>query len=104
MISHIFIILAAMAVGVLELWLGLPVAWVIWTLAAWAMIYREVTQEEYRDIEHKRGGLRSGMGWAGEGLEVWDWNKHSILQSITALTVGAIAAYLLDRFTFVGSM
>jgi hypothetical protein len=56
-------------------------------------IMREVTQREYQWIEAYGGGLRANMpplaGW-----EVWQWNRHSIDETVMAIAASvALAAW-----------
>ncbi|AHE53415.1 hypothetical protein [Sphingomonas sanxanigenens] len=75
--------------------MGVPTRAGLW-LGAFAggavCVMREITQHEYRWIEAFGDGRRANM--AGyEGLKVWDWNRHSIEE--TVLAVAAVAAVAL---------
>ncbi|HXG99308.1 MAG TPA: hypothetical protein VNI79_02700 [Sphingomicrobium sp.] len=67
---------------------------------AWA-VSREMTQAEYRWIEHYGGGLRANMPWwGGFDLRVWqyadpwfDW----IVPSLVAIAVAAFASRATKR-------
>lgn len=66
---------------------------------AWS-ISREITQAEYRWIEHYGAGLRSNMPWWG-GLDMRVWNHADpwldwIAPSVTVTAI-AILAYALKR-------
>ncbi|WP_429589163.1 hypothetical protein [Sphingomonas zeicaulis] len=57
---------------------------------------REVTQHEYRWIEAFGNGRRANM--AGyEGLKVWDWNRHSIEETVLAVAAVAVVAFVAGR-------
>lgn len=55
-------------------------------------VMREITQHEYRWIEAFGDGRRANMS-GYEGLKFWDWNRHSIEE--TVLAVAAVAAVAL---------
>ncbi len=60
-------------------------------------IMREITQREYQWIEQFGGHRRANMpGYAG--LEVWEWNAHSISETIVAIVAALIVAALVSRF------
>jgi hypothetical protein len=45
---------------------------------------REITQRAYQWIEKFGGGHRANMpGYAG--IEVWQWNAHSISETVVAI-------------------
>lgn len=55
-------------------------------------IMREITQREYQWIEAFGQGRRANMpGYAG--LEVWQWNQHSLAETATAI-VAVVAVAL----------
>jgi hypothetical protein len=71
----------------------------IWTgcfAGAAVCIMREITQREYQWIETFGAGHRANMpGWAG--LEVWQWNAHSISETVVAIAAAMIVAALVAR-------
>ena len=52
--------------------------------AAAVCIMREITQREYQWIERYGGGLRRNMPWDA-GLRFWEWNSHSIGETVVAI-------------------
>ena len=88
MIGHLAIALALqlVVVAATRSWWGGAFA-----AAAWA-IAREVTQAEYRWIEHHGAGLRANMPWWG-GIDpiVWQTLDPWLDWSIPTLFVGGIA-------------
>lgn len=91
MIGHLALALALqlLVVAATRSWWGGAIA-----AAGWA-VSREITQAEYRWIEHYGGGLRANMPWWG-GLDplVWqkadpwlDWLAPTLL--VTALALAA---------------
>lgn len=60
-------------------------------------VMREITQREYQWIEQFGHGRRANMpGYAG--LEVWQWNSHSLLETIVAaLACVAVAVIVTSR-------
>ena len=71
--------------------------WIGCFAAAAVCIMREITQREYQWIERFGGGLRANMpGYAG--LEVWEWNAHSISETIVAVLAAVVVAALVSRF------
>ena len=86
---------------VLAVLIQVPIAftfknWTAGTAAACAWsISRELTQAEYRWIEHYGGGLRANMPWwGGFDLRVWqymdpwlDW----VVPSLTAIAIASVA-------------
>ncbi len=89
--------LACWAIGY---WLGASNRAAIWIgcfAAAAVCVVREITQREYQWIERFGGGLRANMpGYAG--LEVWEWNAHSISETIVAILAAVVVAALVSRF------
>ena len=56
-------------------------------------IMREVTQREYQWIEQFGNGHRANMpGYAG--VEFWEWNSHSISETIVAMVASILLAAL----------
>ncbi len=54
-------------------------------------IMREITQREYQWIQQFGDGHRANMpGYAG--LEVWQWNSHSISETVVAILASVILA------------
>ena len=71
--------------------------WIGCFAAAAVCVMREITQREYQWIERFGGGLRANMpGYAG--LEVWEWNAHSISETIAAILAALVVAVLVSRF------
>jgi hypothetical protein len=68
--------------------------WVGTAAASAFFIGREITQAEYRNIEHHYGGKRANMPWYG-GFEKQAWTTKGLLDWIlpTAVTV-AVAIFL----------
>lgn len=95
MLDHIpialVIQLASMGIG---RWLKVSPASSAW-LGAFAgtavCIAREVTQHEYRWIEEFGDGLRANMPWY-EGFCFWDWNGHSIEETVVAGVASTLLA------------
>lgn len=88
---HVPIAIAIQMIGVLLFHLGFsPV--VIGAVGGFAVCFmREVTQAEYRWIE-ANGGLRAAMpGY--EGLLVWKWNRHSLLETLAPVLGMAVVAF-----------
>lgn len=81
-------------------WLGaenMPAIWVGWFAGACACIMREVTQQEYRWIEQVGQGRRAQMP-SLEGLKFWDWNAHSLLETLGALVLSALVALAIAKW------
>jgi hypothetical protein len=58
-------------------------------------IMREITQREYQWIEAYGHGLRRNMpGY--EGLKVWEWNAHSLSETIVAIIAAVIVALIVS--------
>jgi hypothetical protein len=74
--------------------LGAPTRASVWIgcfAGAAVCIMREITQREYQWIEQYGGGHRANMpGYAG--LEVWQWNSHSISETIVAIAASVLLA------------
>ncbi len=71
--------------------------WIGCFAAAAVCIMREITQEEYRWIEQFGHGLRANMpGYAG--LQVWQWNAHSISVTVIAIAASLILAMAVSRY------
>ncbi|WP_242138389.1 MULTISPECIES: hypothetical protein [unclassified Sphingomonas] len=52
---------------------------------------REITQREYQWIEQFGAGRRANMpGYAG--LEIWQWNSHSISETVVAIAASLALA------------
>jgi hypothetical protein len=71
--------------------------WIGCFAASAACIVREITQHEYRWIEAYGRGLRANMPFY-EGLKFWDWNAHSIQETIVAILAAMIFALVAGRF------
>lgn len=57
---------------------------------------REITQREYQWIEKFGDGHRANMpGYAG--LEIWQWNAHSLSETATAIVASCIVAMVVKR-------
>jgi hypothetical protein len=72
--------------------------WLGWFAGAVVWIMREVTQHEYRWIATTGKGLRAHMP-ALEGLKFWNWNAHSLLETLGALGLSALVALAIARWT-----
>ena len=102
MVVHLPIVLGVM----LAIWLlgralrvaSAPAIWLGWAAGACACVIREVTQHEYRWIETVGEGRRANMP-ALEGLKIWDWNNHSLIETLGALTLSALVAIAIARWT-----
>lgn len=71
--------------------------WIGCFAAAAVCVMREVTQREYQWIEKFGGGLRANMpGYAG--LQVWEWNAHSISETVVAIAASVILAVVVSRY------
>ena len=89
-----------LACWVIGHWLGASNKAAIWIgcfAAAAVCIMREITQREYQWIEQFGGGRRANMPDFA-GLEVWQWNAHSISETIVAISTVLIVAALVSRF------
>lgn len=79
--------------------LGAPARASIWIgcFAGGAVcIMREITQREYQWIEQFGLGRRGNMpGYAG--LEVWEWNGHSISETTLAVAACVAVAVIVRR-------
>jgi hypothetical protein len=59
-------------------------------------VMREITQREYQWIEAFGDGRRANMpGYVG--FEVWQWNRHSIEETVTAVLAVLIVAMAFGR-------
>jgi hypothetical protein len=71
--------------------------WIGCFAAAAVCVMREITQREYQWIEMFGGGRRANMpGYAG--LEVWQWNAHSISETLVAIAASLILALAVSRY------
>jgi hypothetical protein len=58
---------------------------------------REITQREYQGIEQLGAGRRANMpGYAG--LEVWDWNAHSLIETAVAIAGSVLVALVVSHY------
>jgi len=58
-------------------------------------VMREITQREYQWIEAFGHGRRANMpGYAG--LELWEWNRHSLEETATAIVAVVIVALVVQ--------
>lgn len=71
--------------------------WLGWYAGATMCVTREVTQREYQWIEAYGHGLRRNMPDLA-GLRVWEWNAHSIGETIVALAASAVVAFVVGRY------
>lgn len=95
MFAHLHVALLIQLCGIgLGLALGVPLhqgAWLGCFAACAVCIAREVTQHEYRWIEHKGGGLRANMPWYA-GYRFWRWNAHSKQETVVAIIAPVVVA------------
>jgi hypothetical protein len=74
--------------------LGAPTRASVWTgcfAGSAVCIMREITQREYQWIEQFGAGRRANMpGYAG--LEVWQWNSHSLTETAVAIAASVALA------------
>lgn len=102
MLVHVPIALIVMAASwVLGRRLGVasaPAIWTGWFAGAAACVMREVTQAEYRWIEAVGQGKRANMP-ALEGLKFWEWNAHSLIETLGALGLSALVALAVARWS-----
>ena len=80
--------------------LGAPSRAALW-IGAFAgsavCVMREITQREYQWIEAFGHGLRRNMpGYVG--LEVWEWNRHSLEETAAAILAVVIVAGVASAF------
>lgn len=79
--------------------LGAPAKASIWLgcfAGAAVCIMREVTQREYQWIEQFGDGRRANMpGYAG--LQFWEWNSHSISETIVAVLASVTLGVVVTR-------
>jgi len=79
--------------------LGAPTRASVWMgcfAGAAVCVMREITQREYQWIEQFGGGHRANMpGYAG--LEVWQWNSHSISETVVAIAASVGLAAIASR-------
>ncbi|WP_082472813.1 hypothetical protein [Sphingomonas sp. Leaf357] len=70
----------------------------IWTgcfAGAAVCIMREITQREYQWIEKFGAGRRANMPGL-EGLKFWEWNSHSIYETLIAIAASVILAIIVS--------
>lgn len=76
--------------------LGAPARASIWMgcfAGSAVCIMREITQREYQWIEQFGHGRRANMpGYAG--LEVWQWNSHSLSETVVAVAACVAVAVI----------
>ncbi len=77
---------------------SVPAMWLGWFAGACACFMREVTQHEYRWIDAFGGGRRANMPPL-EGLKIWEWNSHSLIETAGALGLAALVALAIGRWT-----
>ncbi|MCH8616580.1 hypothetical protein LZ016_10770 [Sphingomonas sp. SM33] len=92
MIQHVLLalVLQLLVVAVIRSW-----AAGAFTAAAW-VISREITQAEYRWIEHLGNGLRANMPWWG-GLDPKVWTRADPWLDWIVPTLAVILAALIGR-------
>lgn len=65
--------------------------WIGWFAGSAVCVMREITQREYQWIEAYGDGLRRNMpGY--EGMKVWEWNSHSISETLAAIAAAGVVA------------
>ncbi|WCM25693.1 hypothetical protein NDN01_16810 [Sphingomonas sp. QA11] len=70
--------------------------WIGCFAGAAVCIMREITQREYQWIEQFGDGRRANMpGYVG--LEIWDWNTHSISETVVAVLASVALAIVVAR-------
>ena len=88
-----------LACWVLGRWLGASTKASVWLgcfAGAAVCIMREITQREYQWIEQFGSGRRANMpGYAG--LEVWQWNAHSLSETAVAIAASVARAAVVTR-------
>ena len=70
----------------------------VWVGAAFASAFfigREITQAEYRNIEHNYGGKRANMPWYG-GFEPRAWTIKGLLDWILPSVVVIALAFFIE--------
>ena len=67
--------------------------WLGWFAAAVLCVTREVTQREYQWIEAYGHGLRRNMPDLA-GFRVWEWNAHSISETVAAIGAATLLALI----------
>lgn len=79
--------------------LGAPARASIWIgcfAGAAVCVMREITQREYQWIEQFGHGRRANMpGYTG--IEVWQWNSHSVSETVVAVLACVIVAVVVTR-------
>lgn len=70
--------------------------WIGCFAGAAVCVMREITQREYQWIEQFGGGRRANMP-AFAGLEVWEWNSHSISETIVAIAASVTLAVIVGK-------
>ena len=71
-------------------------AWLGAFAATVMAVTREVTQAEYRWIEAYGHGLRRNMPDLA-GFSIWQWNAHSIAETVAAVAAVGAVAMLVSR-------
>jgi hypothetical protein len=66
-------------------------AWIGCFAASAVCVMREVTQREYQWIELYGHGRRANMPDLA-GLRVWEWNRHSIEETVVAIIASTLLA------------
>jgi len=58
---------------------------------------REITRREYQWIEQFGAGRRANLpGYAG--LEVWEWNAHSLSETAVAIAGSVLVALVVSHY------
>jgi hypothetical protein len=71
--------------------------WIGCFAAVAVCVMREITQHEYRWIEAFGHGRRANMpGYAG--LQVWQWNAHSLSETAMAIAASLLLAIWVSRY------
>jgi hypothetical protein len=81
--------------------LGAPAKASIWIgcfAAAAVCIMREITQREYQWIAQFGGGHRANMPFYA-GWKVWEWNSHSVSETVVAIVVSLLVSAVVTRRT-----
>jgi hypothetical protein len=78
--------------------LGAPTraaVWMGWFAGSSVCVMREITQREYQWIEALGQGRRRNMPWY-EGLKFWEWNHHSVEETVVAIAVATVLAVIVS--------
>lgn len=75
-----------------------PSIWAGWFAGSAVCVMREITQREYQWIEAFGQGRRINMPWYA-GMKVWEWNSHSIEETIAAIVAATFLAMLVSKLS-----